>query len=278
MSLHNNKKGNKRMKVYFVSDGTAITAEVFGSAMLSFFDVDIEAESVPFLATIDQANGFVQQVNEEVEVGKAALVFYTISDPEISEVVQRCETHCYNLFGDLLSPIEKALGVPAQPNAQKAHGMKAGVYDIRIDAINYALANDDGVSIKNFEEADVILLGVSRSGKTPTSLYMAMQYGIKAANYPLNEDDFRAVGLPRILRPHKSKLYGLTIDPQRLHEIRSGRMAASKYASQRQCRYEIEEVEAIYRQERVSFLNTTLLSVEEISTKIMAEMQLSRHR
>ncbi|WP_281269731.1 MULTISPECIES: posphoenolpyruvate synthetase regulatory kinase/phosphorylase PpsR [Marinomonas] len=266
------------MKVYFVSDGTAITAEVFGSAMLSFFDVDILTKSVPFLSTKDQANGLKQQIDLEVEQGASVLVFYTISDQAISDIVQSCQCHCYNVFGDMLSPIEQALGVKAQPSAQKAHGMKAGVYDGRIDAINYALANDDGASIKNFDQADIILLGVSRSGKTPTSLYLAMQYGIRAANYPITEDDFSSAGLPKVLKLHKKKLFGLTIDPQRLHEIRTGRMAQSKYASFRQCRYEIEEVESLYRQERIPFLNSTTLSVEEISTKVMAEMNLERHR
>ncbi|WP_425642913.1 pyruvate, water dikinase regulatory protein [Marinomonas gallaica] len=266
------------MKVYFVSDGTAITAEVFGQAMLSFFDVAVKQESVPFLSTLDQAHGFCRQLQQEADRGEKTLVFFTISDPKIRAVIESCDSHCYNLFGELLSPIEKALGVPAQPNAQKAHGIKAGVYDCRIDAINYALANDDGASVKNYDEAEIILLGVSRSGKTPTSLYLAMQYGIKAANYPLTEDDFDNVGLPKVLKPHKHKLFGLTINPDRLHEIRTGRMAASKYASSRQCRYELDEVEAIYRQARVPFLNTTFLSVEEISTRIMAEMHLSRNR
>lgn len=266
------------MKVYFVSDGTAITAEVFGSAMLSFFDVAVKRESVPFITTLDQAHGFCQQVQNDHEQGEKTLVFFTISDPKIRAVIESSDSHCYNLFGDLLKPIENALGVPAQPQAQKAHGIKEGVYDSRIDAINYALANDDGQSIKNFDEAEIILLGVSRSGKTPTSLYLAMQYGIKAANYPLTEEDFSGVGLPKILREHRNKLFGLTIDSGRLHEIRTGRMAASKYASPRQCRYEVDEVEAIYRQERIPFLNTTRLSVEEISTKIMADMHLTRNR
>lgn len=266
------------MKVYFVSDGTAITAEVFGQAMLSFFDVTIKQVSVPFLSTTDQAHGFCKQLQEERSKGESTLVFFTISDPNIRSIIESCDGHCYNIFGDLLSPIEQALGVPAQPNAQKAHGIKEGIYDGRIDAINYALANDDGVSVKNYDEAEIILLGVSRSGKTPTSLYLAMQYGIKAANYPLTEDDFNDFGLPKVLKPHKHKLFGLTIDPERLHEIRTGRMAESKYASSRQCRYELNEVEAIYRQERIPFLNTTRLSVEEISTRIMAEMHLTRNR
>lgn len=266
------------MKVYFVSDGTAITVEVFGSAMLSFFDVAVETQSVPFLTTKDQANGLKQQIDLEGQSGLALLVFYTISDVGIREIIQSCDCHCYNVFGDLLLPIENALGVKAQPAARKAHGIKEGVYDGRIDAINYALANDDGVSVKNFQEADIILLGVSRSGKTPTSLYLAMQYGIKAANYPITEDDFASSGLPRVLKGHKKKLFGLTIDGQRLHEIRTGRMAQSKYASARQCRYEVDEVESIYRQEGIPFLNSTKLSVEEISTKVMAEMNLVRHR
>lgn len=278
MSLVNYQIEENIMKVYFVSDGTAITAEVFGSAMLSFFDVKVHTISVPFLTTLDKARGFVKQVDDEVEDGVPPLVFYTISDPDIRQVVQSSIGHSYNLFGDLLAPIEQALGVKARPTAQKAHGIKEGIYDGRIDAINYALANDDGCTVKNLHEAHVILLGVSRSGKTPTSLYLAMQYGIKAANYPLTEDDLDPLRLPPALKAQKKKLYGLTIDAERLHEIRTGRMAASKYASLRQCRYELEEVEALYVQEGIPFLNSTRLSVEEISTKVMADMNLERHR
>jgi [pyruvate, water dikinase]-phosphate phosphotransferase / [pyruvate, water dikinase] kinase len=266
------------MKIYFVSDGTAITAEVFGSAMLSFFDVKVQTQSVPFLTTVEKAQGLCYQINEEIKKGTPSLVFYTIADQEIRDIVQACDSHCYNLFGDLLSPIEQALGVPALPTAQKAHGIKEGVYDGRIDAINYALANDDGCSVKNLDEAHIILLGVSRSGKTPTSLYLAMQYGIKAANYPITEDDFDPLKLPPALKAQKKKLYGLTIDAERLHEIRTGRMASSKYASLRQCRYELSEVETLYHQERIPYLNSTRLSVEEISTKVMADMNLDRHR
>ena len=267
------------MKVYFVSDGTAITAEVFGSAMLSFFDVKVQTLSVPFVTTEEKARGLCKQIDDETRKGQPSLVFYTISDPAIRDIVQACDSHCYNLFGDLLLPIEKALGVPALPTAQKAHGIRESAdYDGRIEAINYALANDDGCSIKNLDDAHIILLGVSRSGKTPTSLYLAMQYGIKAANYPLTDDDFDPLRLPPALKEQKKKLYGLTIDAHRLHEIRTGRMASSKYASLRQCRYEIGEVETLYRQERIPFLNTTRLSVEEISTKVMADMNLERHR
>jgi len=151
-------------------------------------------------------------------------------------------------------------------------------YDFRIDAVNYALANDDGANLKNYEEADIILVGVSRSGKTPTSLYLALQYGIKAANYPFTDDDMDDLKIPPSLIPHKKKIFGLTIKPERLAAIRNERLANSKYASMRQCRIEVREVEMLYKTNRIPFLNSTQHSVEEISAKILAETGLERRK
>jgi regulator of PEP synthase PpsR (kinase-PPPase family) len=146
----------------------------------------------------------------------------------------------------------------------------------RIDAVNFALDNDDGSKIKHYDKADIILVGVSRSGKTPTCLYLALQFGIKAANYPLTEEDLQNFSLPDVLKPHKHKIFGLTIDPERLAAIRNERKANSRYASLAQCYYETEEVEHLYQQEQISFLSTTDLSVEEISTKIMQKAKIKR--
>jgi hypothetical protein len=156
--------------------------------------------------------------------------------------------------------------------------MHEKTYDFRIDAVNFALANDDGANMKNFSQADIILIGVSRSGKTPTSLYLALQYGIKAANYPFVEEDMEALRLPTELKQHKAKLFGLTISPERLSQIREQRRPNSRYASVRQCTLELKEVERLYQREQIPFLNSTQLSIEEISAKIIAMTGLKRQK
>lgn len=191
---------------------------------------------------------------------------------------------CYDFLDYFVAPLSKELGIPAQPKTHRTHGIQedTGVrenYDFRIDAVNYSLANDDGSNVANYDEADIILLSVSRTGKTPTSLYLALHYGIKAANYPLTEDDnMENLQLPKVLKPHRHKIFGLTLDPQRLHEIRSKRREGSTYASLPQCRFELQEVEKMYRREAIPFLDSTRFSVEEIAAKILAETNIERHR
>ena len=149
-------------------------------------------------------------------------------------------------------------------------------YNHRIEAINYTLAHDDGVTHRGLEDADIVLVGVSRSGKTPTSLYLALQFGVKTANYPLIPEDFARMELPQSLRSHKPKLYGLTIAPERLREIRHERRPNSRYSSMDQCVQEVGQAEGLYRQMHIPFIDTTRFSVEEISTRMIAEMGLTR--
>jgi hypothetical protein len=146
-------------------------------------------------------------------------------------------------------------------------------YKNRIEAINFSLAHDDGQSHKSLSTADVILVGVSRSGKTPTSLYLAMQYGMKTANYPLIPEDFERGKLPSALPPFKSKMFGLSITAERLSEIRNERMPGSKYASLANCRYEVNEAEQMMRREGIRWLSSTTKSIEEIATTILQEIK-----
>jgi len=267
-------------EAFYVSDGTAITAEVFGHALLSLFPVEFKHTTVPFIETIEQAQKLCETISESFqETGERPFVFYTTVNPEIREVISLSEGINYNFLDQFVAPLEKVLGVPAKPEKHRTHSIHESTYDIRIDAVNYALNNDDGSNLKDYADADIILVGVSRSGKTPTSLYLALQYGIKAANYPFTEEDMGdMLKLPNVLRAYKNKLFGLTIAADRLHQIRSERRANSQYASMRQCRMELREVENLYRRERIPFLNSTHFSVEEISAKILAETGLERQK
>jgi len=149
-------------------------------------------------------------------------------------------------------------------------------YKNRIEAINFSLAHDDGQSHKNLSMADVILVGVSRSGKTPTSLYLAMQYGVKAANYPLIPEDFERTKLPSGVLPYKSKLFGLSIPPERLSEVRNERLPGSKYAALENCRYEVNEAEAMMQREGIRWMSSTVKSIEEIAATILQELKLQK--
>lgn len=265
---------------FYISDGTAITSEVFGHALLSLFPTKFTHITIPFVETEQQADEVLQKIAASFqESGERPLVFYTIVNTDVRKIVSTSVGINYNFLDQFVAPLEKVLGVPSKPEKHRTHSIHETTYDIRIEAVNYALANDDGSNLKNYHEADLILVGVSRSGKTPTSLYLALQYGIKAANYPFTEEDMGDIlKLPPALRRFKDKLFGLTIHPERLHQIRSERRANSRYASLQQCRMELREVENLYRKEKIPFLNSTKFSIEEISAKILATTGLQRRK
>ncbi|AEE22648.1 posphoenolpyruvate synthetase regulatory kinase/phosphorylase PpsR [Paraglaciecola chathamensis] len=265
---------------YYISDGTAITSEVFGHALLSLFTIEFEHITVPFVETEEQAQQVVKKISESFQDdGQRPLVFYTIVNTEVRKIISKSVGINYNFLDQFVAPLEIVLGVPSKPEKHRTHSIHEKTYDIRIEAVNYALANDDGSNLREYDQADIILVGVSRSGKTPTSLYLALQYGIKAANYPFTEEDMGDIlRMPPALKRFKDKMFGLTIDPQRLHQIRSERRANSRYASLQQCRMELREVENLYRKEKVPFLNSTRYSIEEISAKILATTGLKRKK
>ena len=179
-----------------------------------------------------------------------------------------------DMFGTFVNPLENELGIKSNHRIGRfSDASKSQQYHDRIEAINFSLAHDDGQSNRDLEGADVILVGVSRSGKTPTSLYLAMQYGLKAANYPLIPEDFDRRQLPPALVPYKHKIFGLTIQAERLSEIRNERRPGSKYASLQNCKMEVSEAEAMMRRSGIRWLSTTTKSIEEISTTILQDIR-----
>ncbi len=267
-----------RKTVFFVSDGTAITAETFGHSLLTQFSVvDFRQIRLPFVDTHGKARDAVALINRAGEADDSRpLVFSTIVDTGIGRELGAANAHLFDMFQTFMQPLEEILGVERSPRVGQAHGMGKGhAYEDRMEATNYALTHDDGIS-KKLDQADVILIGVSRSGKTPTCLYMALHYGVKAANYPLTEEDLEQPRLPAFLRDHQAKLFGLTIDPERLAQIREVRRPGSRYASLKQCRYEVEAAEAMFRSEKLPVLSTTDSSVEELASRILLEQGLQR--
>lgn len=266
--------------VFYISDGTAITAEVLGHAVLSQFPVNINSVTLPFVENVQRAQAVKAQINALYQQsGVRPIVFFSIVTPDVREIILESEGFCQDIVQALVGPLQSELAVSSMPVAHRTHGLTAsnlGKYDARIAAIDYALAHDDGISLRGLEDAQVILLGVSRCGKTPTSLYLAMQFGVRAANYPFIADDMDNLKLPPALRAHQHKLFGLTIDPERLAAIRQERAENTRYASMRQCRLEVGEVEALFRTHQIRYLNSTNYSVEEIATKILDIMGLRR--
>ena len=264
--------------VFFVSDGTGITAETFGHSVLTQFELRFRQIRLPFIDTLDKAHDAARKINEAfVTDGQRPIIFSTLVQTELSDVIRRCKGMYMDLFQTFVAPLEQELNVKSTHTIGRSHNIvDSEEYKNRIEAINFSLAHDDGQSHKNLASADIILVGVSRSGKTPTSLYLAMQYGIKAANYPLIPDDFERGRLPSQLYEFKSKIFGLTITPERLTEIRNERRAGSKYASIENCRYEVNEAETMMKREGIRWLSSTTKSIEEISTTILQEIKPDR--
>ena len=263
--------------VFFVSDGTGITAETLGHSLLAQFpDTRFRHHRKPFIDSPDKARECVQKIRDAaVESGLRPIVFNTLVDPDAVAALREADALFLDLFEKFIEPLESELGQRSTHAAGRFHGIADSLdYKRRIEAINFTLAHDDGVSHADLKEADVILVGVSRSGKTPTSLYLAMQFGIKAANYPLIPEDFERNKLPPELVHHRGKLFGLTIGPDRLSQIRQERRPNSRYASMENCLHEIEAAQRMMKREGIKWLDSTAKSIEEISTIILQEVRL----
>jgi len=266
--------------VFFVSDGTGITAETFGNSILNQFPAKPRHVRRPFIDSVEKASRVVSEINETAsQEGRRPIVFITLVADEVRDIVtsERCKGMVLDMFRTFVEPLEEEFGVKSNHRVGRfSDASHSQEYHDRIEAINFSLQHDDGQSARNLDTADVVLVGVSRSGKTPTSLYLAMQHGIKAANYPLIPDDFERGRLPSVLAPYKRKCFGLTIDPDRLAQIRNERRPGSRYASLENCRYEVNEAETMMRRAGIAWLSSTHKSIEEIATTILRDLRPDR--
>jgi regulator of PEP synthase PpsR (kinase-PPPase family) len=270
--------GNKRT-VFFVSDQTGVTAETMGHSLLTQFDgLDFRPVTLPFISTVDKAEEAVTKINAvALEDGARPVVFSTLVNDDVRTVVRQADCLYLDFFDAFLGPMEQELGQVSSHALGRAHGVTdLAAYTARINATNFALANDDGTHTREYDRADVILIGVSRSGKTPTCLYLALQYGAYAANYPLVDDDLDSRQLPAVVAPYRDKLFGLTIEPERLHQIREERRPGSRYASIAQCTYELRAAEQLFERFGVPYLDTTDCSIEEIASRVLERKKLAR--
>lgn len=265
---------------FFLSDRTGITAETLGNSLLTQFDgIHWHKVSIPFVDSLARADEVAMKIAKAAEQdGHRPLIFSTFINKEIREHVAAC-SQCivYDFFDTFIESMEKELHMKSAHAIGRSHSMLDDkAYSKRIAAINYTLNNDDGITLKNFDQADIILVGVSRSGKTPTCLYMAMQYGVAAANYPLTEEDMDKLALPQGLTPFKEKIFGLTLSVENLHRIRSERRPNSRYASIQQCKKELQWQENLYKMLDIPYIDTTTISIEEITTVILSRKKIKK--
>jgi regulator of PEP synthase PpsR (kinase-PPPase family) len=267
-----------RRTVFFISDQTGVTAETMGHSLLTQFEgLDYSPVTLPFVSSVDKAREAVRKVNAAgAAEGVRPIIFSTLVQDELRDVVMKSDALFLDFFAAFVGPLERELATRSTHRAGRAHGMAdLAAYTTRINATNFSLANDDGASA-DYEHADLVLIGVSRSGKTPTCLYMALQYGIFAANYPLTEDDLESEELPPRLAPHRAKLYGLTIKPDRLQQIRTERRPDSRYASAQQVQYELRAAQALFKRYGIASIDTTECSIEEIASRILSNTGIER--
>ncbi len=264
---------------FFISDGTGITAETLGNSLLAQFDgIQFVRITLPYIDTLEKAQAVVLTINEAIITDQARpIILDTIVNEEIRACIAQCNGMMIDVFASFIKPLETELGVHSSYSVGTSHAIvESQRYKDRIDSVNFAIDNDDGARTHQYDRADIILVGVSRSGKTPSCLYMALQYGIRAANYPFTEEDLALTGLPESLEPYRQKLYGLTIDPFQLAAIRHERRPNSRYASLDQCTLEVRALEHLLRQEQLPSINITTFSVEEIATRIISAAKLAR--
>lgn len=273
-------QANNQRWIFFISDSTGITVETLGRSLLTQFDSQsFHQTTLRYVDSPQRVQEACEKINQAArETGLRPIVFSTLVDAQLREVLSESEGLIMDFMAPFVAPLAQELGVAASEAVGQSHGVKQEtLYTERIDAVNFALQHDDGMSTQNYSQAEIILTGVSRSGKTPTCLYLALHYGIYAANYPLVEEDLATEQLPVCLKDHKEKLFGLTIAPERLHGIRTARKAGSRYASLEQCRTELRQAESLYRVCQLHYLDVTTKSVEEIATNILQDTALKTH-
>ena len=268
---------SKRL-VYFLSNGTAITAETLGLSLLAQFpDRHFQTRTVPFVDTLEKAHAVSDEIDRAGDdAGHLPIVICTMGDEALMKIVVQTRALVIDPFGDILPRLEKVLAAEHHQPGQSHRTVNPSLYESRIDAIDYAMVHDDGGKTQNYDQAEIILIGVSRSGKTPSCLYLALQFGIRAANYPLTEEDMESEKLPAPLAPFRDRLYGLTTDLNRLVNIRQARRPNSPYSSLKQCRYELRAAEEMYRRHDIRYINTAEMSVEEIAARIIRDNNLHR--
>ena len=267
--------------VFFVSDGTGLTAESYGKSLLAQFpELDFVTHTLAFVDTQEKAVAAGKQINAaHLESGIRPVVFSTLVDDAEQDILENSDACVINLFHTFLGPLEKCFGMESAHTQGIFHTvLSENGYQRRLDAIDYSLSHDDGIRPDQYDEADVILVGVSRCGKTPTSLYLAMNFSLKACNYPLVDEDLKRDTLPDYLLKYRHKMVALTMKPVPLSRIRRKRRPDSEYASLSVCQAEVKVAESMFEKTGLPVFDTTETSIEEIASNVVRTLGISRER
>lgn len=261
--------------VFFLSDSTGISAETMGNALLiQFPELRFERRLIPFITTVEEARRVVAVLDRAMDGPVTPLAFSTTAVTEIRDELHRSRCPLIDFFDLHMARVESILGSPGLRVAARLHGLgDVQRYNTRMAAVEYAIEHDDGQSLRALDKADVILLAPSRCGKTPTTMYLALQHGIFVANYPLVPEDLETHELPRPVKAIRERCFGITTTPARLSQVRNERRPHSRYASLEQCSYELRQAEAMYRAHRIPVINSSAKSVEEMSTVILQSLK-----
>ena len=271
-------KNNISRPIFFVSNSTGITVETLGRSLLyQFSSTQFESHSLRFVDSVEKAHEAVATINKITsETGIRPIILSTLVKTEMRDILSSAKGLYLDVFDTFIAPLEREIGCEAKLGLGNVHGIVDDeYYSDRIDAVNYSLKTDDGVGAREYAQADVILTGASRTGKTPTSLYLAMHYGLKCANYPIVDEELENSSLPASLKNHKEKIFGLLVTPERLHNIRTKRRPDCQYSSLSQCQFEIRQTKALFQQENVPYFDVSSMSIEEIASNIINMLNIS---
>jgi regulator of PEP synthase PpsR (kinase-PPPase family) len=264
-------KDAQTVPVFFLSDSTGISAETMGNALLiQFPDLHFDRRLIPFISTVEEARRVVAILDEAMQGPVTPLAFTTAAVDEVRLELHKTACPLIDFFDLHMSRVESILGAKGMRVAARLHGVgDIKRYNSRMAAVEYAIEHDDGQSLRALDKADVILLAPSRCGKTPTTMYLALQHGVFVANYPLVDEDLESTALPRPVKGLRDRFFGITTTPGRLSQVRNERRPNSRYASLEQCTYELRRAEAMYAAHRIPMINSSAKSVEEMSTVIL---------
>ena len=263
---------NEKYNVYLVSDSTGETLDrIFLSLKSQFENFEYEKKEFAFVRTEQQIDKIIKECNEV----ESSLILYTIVETKLAKYIsnqsQKNNVPCFGILGNLILSFSKLLNQKAihKPSAQ--HVLDEDYYK-RIEAIQFTMSHDDGKRVDDINSADVILLGVSRTSKTPTAIYLANK-GFKTSNIPLVNEN----SIPQILkdRPKISCIVGLSTEPERLVDIRKNRMSSLKenenksYTDLEKIKKEVNDAKGTFRKYGWPTIDVTRKSVEETAASVI---------
>tara|TARA_B100000989_G_scaffold298783_1_gene289807 strand:+ start:1214 stop:2038 length:825 start_codon:yes stop_codon:yes gene_type:complete len=263
---------NSLYHIYLISDATGETLDrIFIAIKAQFKNIDYKIHTYSFTRTSNQ----ILNILENAEKSKNVIILYSIVDSNLAKYLAKTSNEkklpCFGVLGDLILSFSKLLNQKASHQPSGQYALDEEYYE-RIEAIQFTMNHDDGNLLKEIQKSDIILLGVSRTSKTPTSIFLANK-GFKTSNIPLVNDK----SLPEILKknPKITCVVGLNTEPERLVEIRKNRMSSLKensnklYTDLDKVKKEVENAKKTFRKYKWPIIDVTRKSVEETAASII---------